>query len=378
MENTIHSDQTQDIPVQDRGDTARPELSRHWSGSPFEIEELERICQSEFIPWEKLENKSILVTGATGLIGFTLIHALLYANERRNLHLKILALTRDDQYALDRFRHLDQPEDTLCFVRGSVRQLPPLPFVPDYFVLGASKTASTDFVRSPVETIETNVMGTQSLLQLAKEENVSGVVFLSSMEVYGYPQRGHKVTEDEIGAFSPLDLRNSYPLSKQLSESLCVAYAREYCVPAVILRLTQTYGPGMQYNDHRLFAQLLSCVEKKKDIVLHTKGETEHSYLYAADAVTAILTVLLKGTPGQAYNAADERTYCSIAELAQKVAKVGEIGVQYEPLDEKTTGYPKTVYMDLDTTKLKELGWRAGNADTLADLCRRIKGVRNQ
>ena len=121
--------------------------------------------------------------------------------------------------------------------------------------------------------------------------------------------------------------------------------------------MTQTFGSGINYNDTRIFAYFARCVIEKQDIVLKTKGATERSYLYTTDAVTAILMVLLKGKNGQAYNAADEKTYCSIAEMAEKVAEDGGIKVRYELQDEMLNGFPQTLYMDLDTTLLKKLGW---------------------
>ena len=188
---------------------------------------------------------------------------------------------------------------------------------------------------------------------------MKSIVFLSSMEVYGYPEKGHLVTEDEIGQFSPLNLRNSYPISKIMGEMLCFAYAKEYGVPAKIIRLTQTIGLDIDEKDQRFSAYLRRCIDEKKDIILKTKGESERSYLSIADAVTAILIILLKGEDGQAYNAADETTYCSISELAEKTAKDHGLHVIYELQGETAKEYLDTIYMNLDTGKLKNLGWRA-------------------
>ena len=321
------------------------------------IEDMEYISNAEFIPWDKLKNKMILITGATGLIGYTLVNSLVYANKKHGLNLKILALIRDMDRARERFMDIDS-DTALEYVIGTVEKLPEITEKVDYIVHGASQTASKAFVNEPVETIMTALKGTENILELAKAKNVSGMVYLSSMEVYGHPEKGHKVTEDEIGTLSPLDIRNSYPISKIQCESLCFAYAKEYGVPAMSVRLTQTFGPGVNYNDGRVFAEFARCVIEKRDIVLKTKGETERSYLYTADAATAILTVLLKGEPGQAYNAANEDTYCSIAQMAEMVAKQGGIKVRYDIQDEAGNGYPKALYMDLDTGRLKRLGWR--------------------
>ena len=273
-------------------------------------EDIESVLAAEFIPWKKLQDATILITGATGLIGTSFIKALDYANTVKKLNIKVLALVRNETKAAERFADII-PHGMVRFIVGNVESLPAVEEKIDYILHAASQTASKEFVQHAVETIETSVLGTFNLLKLAKENQCKGFVYLSSMEVYGYPEKGHKVMEDESCALAPLDIRNSYPVGKVMSEAMCCAYAQEYNVPAMICRLTQTFGPGVHYNDNRIFAYFGRCVKEKKNIVLKTKGETERCYLYTADAVTAILTVMLKGEPGQAYNVADESTYCS-------------------------------------------------------------------
>lgn len=321
-------------------------------------QDLDRINSADFIDWSRLNGKTLLITGATGLIGYTLVNALLYANKERGLNLTVLALVRSESRAKERFvEHIG--DQSLKFVVGSVEDLPKIDSAVDFIIHGASQTVSKMMVEQPVETILTAVVGTKNLLDLAKEKNIEGMVYLSSMEIYGHPERGHKVTEDESGALSPLNIRNSYPIGKQQCEALCCSYASEYGVPVMIARLTQTFGPGVNYNDSRVFAYFGRCVAEKKDIVLKTKGETERCYLYTADAASAILTVMLKGKSGDAYNMADDSTYCSIAEMAQSVAESGGVNVRFELEDASVSGYLDTIYMDLDTSKLKSLGWKA-------------------
>ena len=319
-------------------------------------EDLRCVNEVPFIAWEELKNKTILLTGATGLIGAAIVNALNYVNKQRELNLRLLALVRDEERAKNRFADVLN-DGMLKFIVGSVENLPEVSDDINYVLHGASQTASKEFVNHAVETIQTSVIGTRNLLELSKRKKVQGFVFLSSMEVYGYPEKGHKIRENEIGTFTPLNLRNSYPISKIMCETMCCAYASEYGVPAMMVRLTQTFGPGVNYNDNRVFAYFARCVKEKKNIILKTRGETERCYLYTADAVTAILSVLLKGKPGTAYNAADESTYCSIAEMAEKVAEDGGIKVEYDIQDVTVNGFPDTLYMDLDTTALKETGW---------------------
>lgn len=327
-------------------------------------EDLASICAADFVPWERLRGKTVLITGATGLIGFTLTGALLYANEKRDLGLTVLALVRDEAKARQRFGSCLAAGAPLRLLTGTVEEPPPVEGPVDYILHGAAQTASLAFVRQPVETIRTAVLGTAQMLELARQKQSAGFVYLSSMEVYGHPPKGHKVAETDACSLQPLDVRESYPISKLQCESLCRAYAAEYGVPAVIARLAQTFGPGVHPADTRVFAEFGRCIRDKRDIVLRTKGETERSYLYTADAATALLTVLLKGQPGQAYNVADESTYCSIAGMARRLAAANGLCVRYELEEKQKRGYPEPVYMDLDTARLRALGWSVRTCGT--------------
>ena len=127
--------------------------------------------------------------------------------------------------------------------------------------------------------------------------------------------------------------------------------------------MTQTFGPEINDSDNRIFAYFAKCVSQKQNIILKTKGESERSYLRSIDAVTAILMVLLQGKNGQAYNAADEDTYCSIAEIAEKIAVNAGIQIKYNIENEAQNGFPPTLYMDLSTELLKKLGWKPESSE---------------
>lgn len=313
------------------------------------------ICAAEYIPWEALRNRTVFITGATGLIGKNLVWGLLDVNRVKKLNIRMIALVRNEKKAEELFG------SAVELVVGEVENIPPITAAVDYVIHAAGPTSSRYFVDRPVETLTTLLNGCKSVLALAKEKQVRGMVFLSTMEVYGYPQRGHKVTENELGVFAPTTIRNSYPLGKLLCENLCCSYAAEYDVPVKIVRLTQTFGPGVAYDDRRIFAEFARSVIENRNIILKTKGETERCYLYTADAVTAILTVLLKGGNGECYTAANPETYCSIAQMAGMVVNEiaeGKIALSYD-FGSAGFGYADMLYMDLDVSKLCSLGWSA-------------------
>ena len=328
-------------------------------------EDMENIRQSEFIPWGKLEGKTILVTGATGLIGYNLVRAILYCTDKS----KVIAVTRGMDSAKERFE--DIAACRLSFIESTVENFDTIKENIYFIIHCAANTSSRDFIEKPVECIETTIKGTRNLLEIASQNSVESFVFLSSMEVYGYPKEGHKVKEGDPFLINSAGVRNSYPIAKIAAESLCVSYFNEYNVPAKIIRLTQTFGPGVRYDDKRVFAEFARCVIENKDIVLKTEGKTKRSYLYTADAVTAILTVLLKGNNGKAYNAANESTYCSIKEFAQKAITGTQIRIVQDIQNPKENGYANELYMDLDVQRLSRLGWTVN--DNTSDLEQMIK-----
>ena len=301
--------------------------------------------------YEKLRNKTVLITGATGLIGQALVNRLL------KLDVKIAAVVRSLKKANDLFG----AEAPISYIVSDVTELDIKPYDFSYIIHAASNTSSKAFVENPVGVINTAIIGTQKTLEIARLSKVQGYLYLSSMEVYGTPDTDDKISELHSTDLNTMAPRSAYPESKRMCECLCASYASQYGVPAKVVRLAQTFGPGVQYDDGRVFAEFARCVIEERDIVLHTKGETKRNYLYTEDAVDAILTVMLDGNVGEAYNAANEDTYCSVYEMAKLVAKEcadRKINVIIEAGNASSFGYAPTLHMNLDTTKLRELGWK--------------------
>lgn len=337
-------------------------------------EDLAAIVAADFVDWEALRGRSVLVTGGTGLIGCAVIAALRRADEAMDLHLRILALVRHIEKAE---QLLGEADEGLQFLQGSVEALPAVEGEVDYIIHGASPTASLFFVEHPVETIRTAVCGTMNLLQLAKEKGAKGFLYLSSMEVYGAPHEDSLIPEKQGCTLDSMTVRSCYPIAKRLSENLCASFAKEYGVPAKVIRLAQTFGPGVAKEDKRVFAEFARDAMEGKDIILQTAGTSKREYLYTADAVTAILTVLLRGEAGEAYNAGNPETYCSIVEMAKLVAEEiagNAIAVKVPAeINENSSQFPPPHRLYLDVTKLQSLGWRPTRG--LKDMYRRMIGA---
>ena len=332
-----------------------------WIENKVFKEDLDYIINVDFIDWPKFNNKTIFITGATGLIGYYLTCALLYRNMMCHSHIKIIALVRNLKEAKKKFNALLN-DNNIIFIEGNLEKLPDIKEKINYIIHGAGPTDSRYFAECPVETIKTSVFGTINVLEFAKQNDISGMVYLSSMEIYGANKKKEKINEIHECNVDTMLARNSYPESKRMCENLCASFYSEYNVPINVLRLTQTFGPGIDKNDNRVFAQFLKSYFNGQDIILKTQGKTCRSYLYTADAVTAILAVLLCGKYNNVYNCANEDTYCSIKDMANLVANdigKGKINVILDKNEEcELKVYLPENYMDLDVSGIKMLGWR--------------------
>lgn len=312
----------------------------------------------------------VLVTGATGLLGSLLVRAMVCSEA----DLKVIALVRSAAKAAAVFADLLH-SPRLEIALGNVDQPLDIPGPVDYIIHGASATSSRYFVEYPVQTIATALDGTRNVLELAREKQVKKVVYLSSLEVYGTPDGSlPHISEGDYGYIDPIQVRSSYSEGKRMAECICAAYAKQYNVPVTVARLSQTFGAGVSYRDGRVFAEFARCAIEGRDIILHTTGGTVRSYCYTSDAILAILTLLLKGVPGEAYNVTNMSTACSIKEMAELVCSLvpeKNIRVRIEiPENIAAFGYNPEMVIRLDSSKLQALGWTPEIG--LSDMFRRL------
>ena len=328
-------------------------------------------CVSSFKLTDKLEGSTFLITGATGLIGSSLVH-LLSALEKK---VKIIAPVRNAERALSLFddtelAHVSFIEcDLLTYDYSRLGDI-------DYIIHCAAPTSSKFFVEKPVDTSEIIIDGTKALLNYAAKRKIRGFVYLSSLEVYGSILDDTKeISEDIQGYLDPMSVRSSYPMAKRAAENLCCLYAKQYNVPVKIARLTQTTGAGLSKDDNRVIAQFARLTAKGQDIVLHTSGESARPYCYITDALTAILYILLKGQPGDAYNVANEDTYISAKGMAEFLRDNFNPHINVKVELNGNMGYAPTTKLKLSAHKLRCLGWypQIGLYDIFDNLIRVIQ-----
>ena len=331
-----------------------------WFDNEIIRADLEYITTVSFIDWEKFRNSSFFITGGTGLIGTWIVNSLVYANMKFDLNMELTLLVRNKIKAQEIFNTTQKYSGCVFnFIESDIENFSQN-IKCDYVIHAANPTASNFFTMQPVETIKATVFGSMNVLEAVKDSAIKGFIYLSSMEIYGNPTSDEEIKEDHYCNLDLSSARSSYPESKRLCEALCISYWKEFNVPTRIVRLTQTFGPGVRYDDQRVFAQFARSVIEKKDIVLVTKGQTKRSYLYIADAVTAIFLLLQRGKDGEAYNVANEETYCSILEMANLNARKmanNEISVRIQEDINKKMIYAPTLCMNLNVMKIRRLGW---------------------
>lgn len=305
------------------------------------------------------EDKSFLITGASGLIGSCLTDCLMYANIYEGRHFDVYALGRSEDKMRKRFDYAEGRND-LHFMVSDISFPLPNNVVFDYIFHAASNADPKSYALYPSETLLTNILGTKSVLDYAKNHKNCRILLTSTFEVYGDAGKNGSLTEDSVGAIDFHIMRNCYPASKICAELLCQSYAEQFNVDYVIARLSGVYGPTMSANDSKAQAQFVVSAQKGEDIVMKSKGTQIRSYCYVTDAVSALITIMHKGKSKEAYNVADENSIISIARFAKLSAEVGGVAVKFDsPDDIEVKGFSRPVNVVMENKKLKTLGWQS-------------------
>ena len=307
---------------------------------------------------EKLYNKSILITGATGMICSSVAELLFELNRNEGANIKIYLAGRSLHRMQHRFYCFTEGVD-YTYVEYDATSGNAINILPDFIIHGASPADPASLAKQPVETIYSNIIGLKPLLELCKIEKGTRLLYVSSSEVYGKKDSPDPYKELDYGYVDILNPRACYPSSKRASETLCAAYKQEHGIDFVIVRPGHIYGPTITDSDSRASAQFSRLAAQGKDIVMKSAGTQLRSYTYAMDCASAIITVLLDGNSGEAYNISNPDTIVSIRELAECIAEVARVNVVFEQASSKEQkSYNMMDNSSLYSKKLESLGWR--------------------
>lgn len=322
--------------------------------NPVIEKDIEDILNNK-INFKKLENSTVLITGASGMIGSYLMYTLAALNDLQSYNIKIVALVRDKNKIP---MYLKGRPDIIVLEQDVCERIMFNEKI-DYIIHAASPASPKIMREKPVDTIMANTIGTFNTLKLAKKNNVQAYLYISSREVYGEPYEGQeKFDENTYGFVDPLLPRSCYPEGKKAAETMCVSFKEQYGLNVKIARPAHTYGPGMSIYDGRVQADFLKNVVNNENIIMKSKGEAVRTYTYISDVISGIFYVLLN-SDDVAYNMADENAKITIKGLAELLVNLyPERGLKVEmQIDDDQKGCAPFKLGIINSDKLKKLGW---------------------
>lgn len=322
--------------------------------------DLQTIISDHSIAWEKLNQKSVLITGANSMLATYMIYTLAYLNQIEDRNITIIASARNLEKAKLRFKDLVE-DDKIILIQHDVNETLVYEGKVDFIVHAASNASPHFILTDPVGIIKANTLGTLNLLEFAKTKATENFLFMSTREIYGKAIQ-EVIDEEAYGAFDILESRACYPESKRMAETLLRSFSDQYQLPYTIARLAHVYGPGMEVaNDGRIMSDLIHNVLLSEDIILKSDGSAERAFCYLSDATTALFLILLNGENGQAYNIANEDEPIMIRDLAKLLVETFPtkgLKVVFDIPQETSKAYSKMGRTRLSTKKLEAIGWQ--------------------
>jgi len=307
----------------------------------------------------ELFGRTIFVTGATGMICSAVVEVLFYLNREKSANIQIVLAGRNIDHMKKRFYCFEEGKDYSFFQYDATCTIPQN-IKADFIIHGASNADPGMFSKEPVETMLANIIGLNMLLKSAIDNQTKRVLYISSSEVYGRKEEKRPYKEKDYGFVDILNPRASYPSSKRAAETLCSAYSAEYGLDTVIVRPGHIYGPTITDSDSRASAQFTRKAKAGENIIMKSAGIQLRSYCYTLDCASAILTVLINGKCGEAYNISNSKSIVTIREMAEALAHAGNVEIVFEnPSDLEQKSYNMMENSSLDSFKLESLGWKA-------------------
>lgn len=322
-------------------------------------EDVDRII-SEDLNWDSFKNKSVLITGASGMIPSYILYSLLDLNDSKNMGIKIHALVRNEEKAKRILGDIINRSDVNLIVQD-VSSPVKIDGAVDFIFHGGSPARPSEHNAAPTSTIKANLLGTINLLDLAVEKKSSAFVLMSSSEVYGKVSEDvDSISENDYGFLDCLNPRSCYSEGKRAAETVCASYAAQYGIVCKTPRFAHIYGPGLGLNDGRVQADFAANVFRGENILMKSDGSSKRAYTYVADAVAGIFYCLLKGDE-MAYNIADSDNIISIRQLAEafiasRPKKNLKLIIDIDKNSAKM--YNPAKFIGLNNDKIKSLGWK--------------------
>jgi len=302
------------------------------------LKDAKRICECTNL--DCLSDTTVLVTGASGLIGTYFIASLRWLIEQgMNIKVYPLIFSEPPQHLSELVRH-----SGFEIIKANLADFKDFKKLPeaDVIIHSAGYAQPIRFMADPVTTLQINTSATIALLKRLRQNG--NFLFLSSAEVYCGLRNSH-FTETAIGTSTPFHPRASYIEGKRSGEAICNAF-RSKGVHATSVRLGDIYGPGTRKNDKRALNSFIEKAIKKKKIELLDSGSSIRTYCYVADAVELLWKILLYGKK-PVYNVGSKSIF-SILDIANKISNITSTPVIIPKSSREITGSPKKILLNLE------------------------------
>lgn len=306
------------------------------------------------IEFNGLKDKTILITGATGMLATYLVYFFNYLNIIENLNIKIIGLVRNKEKAIKIFEGV-AIELLIQDIQDEIKYDNKV----DYIFHMASSANPKAILESPIDIIKANTIGTFNVFELARNKSAK-VFFTSTREIYGKLDESIEfIQESDMGVVDCLERRACYPESKRIAETICNSYLYQYGVKYNIVRIAHVYGPGMNIDgDGRIMSDIIENVSKNQNIILKSDGTALRAFCYITDAIRGLLLILIKGKDNEVYNLSNENEEISIKELSQKVIDISRKELKIEYQISNSEAYTSYKRVGLNNGKLESLGWK--------------------
>lgn len=325
--------------------------------NPILINDLKQITTG--IPYQMCEGMTFLITGANGSLARYMVMTLMYLNNKiLKSKCNVIALCRNESKARLIFKeYIDDNNFHLC-VQSVEEKLPDFGNI-DYIIHAASSAATSMFEKHAADILNANVAGTINLLNLARKKAVKKFLFFSSGAVYGdMPDDHEQIRECDYFPLEFTNIKNCYAEGKRAGEILCKAYWKQYNIPTVSVRISHTYGPGIDLNDGHVYSDFVRNILNNEDLVIVGTGTSVRPFCYITDAVEAFFILLFKGENGEAYNMANcEETY-TIKELADRLVNNAFPEKHLSVMGVHIAQYAEIKRTKVNIEKIKALGWK--------------------
>ena len=303
-----------------------------------------------------LKDKTVLITGATGLIGSYFVDSLMFASEKFELNIKVYILSRSKNKILDRFSRYINNENFEYIIQDVCEEIV-IDDEIDYIFHAASNANPRAYSMEPINTLVSNFMGMKNILELARKYD-SKVIYFSSSEAYGKGEALEVYFDEKSGGFiDTTSFRSAYPISKLVAENLAACYKKEHNIDFYVVRICHVYGPTMQLDDNRAVSSFLKNAINFENIILKSDGSSKRSYCYVGDLFEAIMVILNKGNSGEVYNFSSQENFISIRELANVIASYNNMELVFD-IDNPQVAGNTNEFIYIKDEKLKKIGFK--------------------